>query len=209
MHQSIQPVAEVRSRAARYQDVDGIPYLFSGLTLVFWGVWFVLPSEIPSLGTFGRILLRVAFVAPFWMLFFQNKLTEWAKTRITYQRTGFVAHDYQIRTIGLAEILAILPVVLLFGGMPFFSGSAARFFFRWVLPISMLMAATGVLMRRKALASEFILVLGSLLLGFVCWVIFSPAKPFGTLFIIFGVGLALTGLIRLLLYLTQNPKAQA
>jgi hypothetical protein len=207
MHEIIQPVAEVRDRVARYRDLDDLPYLFTGLALVFWGISFSIPSEIPSLGLLGRILTATGTWVPIWLFIYQGKLTDWVKARITYPRTGYVAPDPQTRDWGFPEVLIFLPIFLLFASMPF-SASFDRFLFGWALPVSLVFPVVGALMRRKALASEFVYVLGPILLGLICWLIFRPAKPFGFLFILIGAILSFAGFIRLVHYLWQNPRTQ-
>jgi hypothetical protein len=207
MRETIQPVAEERDRVSRYRDVDGLPYLFTGLTIVLWGISFSIPSEILSLGRLGQILSGLGSFMPIWLTFTQGRLIEWTKTRLTYPRTGYVAPDPQARDWGFPEFLIFLPVFLVFGSMPFFA-SIDRYFFRWVLPVSLVFPVVGALMRRKALASEFVYVLGPILLGLICWLVFRPQKPFVFLFILIGTILAFVGFIRLFHYLWQNPRTQ-
>lgn len=194
---------EIARRPLKYWNVDGLPEITMGLLWMVWGGAWLLGDTLPrgwpwsAYWMFTPVVLVFSGLAAIWA-------TKRLKARYTFPRTGYVEWkepDRRTNLAGavLAVVTAIVLIIILRSG-----GDSGRH----AAPVlGVIVSLAFVVISLKQRAPHYLALAGvALALGVALGTISGGWSSANWMFVGVGAATALTGAVRLALFLRKHPR---
>jgi hypothetical protein len=193
---------EIEQKTRRYWYVDGLVEIFIGLLLAVTGALVLAMEQLPP-GSWQRLTLvagmMVIVLGGAWL---GGRGVRAVKARLTYPRSGYVSYRKPSRQRRLRNLLIMIPITAAWLALILIAGKGL---IAWAPLISGLILSAILWVAGMGLLRFYLLAGFSLAVGGILAYLQIGGNAGQVLFdVIMGLGLAVSGTITLIRYLSQT-----